>query len=110
MTTARPQPMLIERYVPFACPERTTWVTTPEPNTISTKVPRNSAAASRAVPFFIPRLLRVASCCKLLRAPTFCRNPAEVPSALHPRARPGDHELARHPVRSRRRDQGDGPA
>src|SRR6187402_1808060 len=50
MVTARPQAMLIERYPPCDWPLRTTWATTALPNTMRTKVPRNSAAASRAVP------------------------------------------------------------
>src|SRR4051812_45483046 len=50
IVTARPQPTLIDRYCPFTRPLRTTCATTPTPSTIKTKVPRNSAATSRAVP------------------------------------------------------------
>src|SRR4030095_14565998 len=48
--TARPQPMLIERIDPLAFLLRTVCATTPTPNEIRMKVPKNSAAASRAVP------------------------------------------------------------
>src|SRR5580765_4283746 len=49
MVTARPQPMLIERYWPLLPPPRFTCATTATPNRMSTRVPRNSASTSRLV-------------------------------------------------------------
>src|SRR5262245_1343662 len=51
--TAIPQPMLMPRYEPFASLLSTVCATTPTPNAIRMKVPKNSAAASRAVPLSI---------------------------------------------------------
>src|SRR3972149_3572515 len=48
--TARPHARWIERAVPFVCWLSTTSATAPVPKAIRTKVPRNSAAASRRVP------------------------------------------------------------
>src|SRR5687768_15994686 len=42
--------MLMARYEPLAPPLKTVCATTPAPNMMRTKVPKNSAAASRAVP------------------------------------------------------------
>ncbi|KAE8954084.1 hypothetical protein PF005_g31887 [Phytophthora fragariae] len=39
--------MLMLSHVPFLSPEFTTWLFTPMPKTIMTKVPRNSARHSR---------------------------------------------------------------
>src|SRR6187549_806644 len=62
--TARPQPMLIERTDPLAFLLSTVWATTPTPNAIRMKVPKNSAAASRAVPLSMrdsnPQISRMA--------------------------------------------------
>src|SRR6185436_15946793 len=55
--TARPQPMLMARYEPLALFDRTVWATTPTPNAIRRNVPRNSAAASRAVPLSMRAIL-----------------------------------------------------
>src|SRR6188768_332439 len=55
--TARPQPMLIDRVVPAAFLLRTVWATTPTPKEIRIKVPKNSAAASRAVPLSMRGIL-----------------------------------------------------
>src|SRR5258705_12709707 len=55
--TARPHPMLMARNDPLAFFERTVWATTPTPNVIRRNVPRNSAAASRAVPLSMRAIL-----------------------------------------------------
>ncbi|KAG4231022.1 hypothetical protein PC116_g20695 [Phytophthora cactorum] len=47
MSTATHQHMLMLSHVPFFSSEFTTWLLTPIPNTIMTKVPRNSARHSR---------------------------------------------------------------
>src|SRR5512145_2056648 len=51
--TASPQPMLMARNDPLAFLLSTVCATTPTPNAIRMKVPKNSAAASRAVPLSI---------------------------------------------------------
>src|SRR5512134_3909791 len=55
--TARPQPMLIARNDPFAPLLSTVWATTPTPNAMRMNVPKNSAAASRAVPLSMRGIL-----------------------------------------------------
>src|SRR5215213_7136749 len=55
--TAIPQPMLMPRYEPLASLLRMVCATTPTPNAIRMKVPKNSAAASRAVPLSMRGIL-----------------------------------------------------
>ncbi|KAE9262503.1 hypothetical protein PF008_g32583 [Phytophthora fragariae] len=47
MSTPMPQHMLMLSHVPLASCELVTWLFTPMPKTIMTKVPRNSAKHSR---------------------------------------------------------------
>src|SRR4051794_13068187 len=55
--TAMPQPILMPRYDPLASLLRTVCATTPTPNAMRMKVPKNSAAASRAVPLSMRGIL-----------------------------------------------------
>src|SRR5215204_7717096 len=55
--TAIPHAMLIDRTDPLALPLSTVWATTPTPKAIRIKVPKNSAAASRAVPLSMRGIL-----------------------------------------------------
>src|SRR5688500_1422518 len=55
--TAIPHAMLIDKTEPLALPLSTVWATTPTPNAIRIRVPKNSAAASRAVPLSMRGIL-----------------------------------------------------
>src|SRR5689334_25206141 len=55
--TAMPQPMLMARNDPLAFLLSTVCATTPTPNAIRMNVPKNSAAASRAVPLSMRGIL-----------------------------------------------------
>src|SRR5918993_524181 len=55
--TAIPHAMLIDSTEPLALPLSTVWATTPTPKAIRIRVPKNSAAASRAVPLSMRGIL-----------------------------------------------------
>src|SRR5215212_108620 len=88
--TAMPHPILMARNDPFALLLNTVCATTPTPNAIRIKVPKNSAAASRAVPLSMRGILDAFVLCYLL----FYGHHENVLPGQH-----FDHPIQRKPLR-----------